>query len=111
MKFEFKRGKKKFVLDAHECSFFEKFSGLMFTKKKNAKPLLFEFKNNSKTSLHSLFVFFKFLVLWLDEKNNIVDMKICRPWKFYINTKKSFSKILEIPVNEKYEKIINELIK
>ncbi|MGD9276433.1 MAG: DUF192 domain-containing protein [Candidatus Pacearchaeota archaeon] len=108
MRFEFKRGKKKFKINAHKCNISS--TGLMFKRRKNAKALIFNFKKSSRMALTSLFVFFEFLVLWLDERDNVVDMKICKPWKVYINTKKSFSKILEIPKNKKYEKIIKKLI-
>ena len=110
MDFKFKRGRDKFKLEVYECDFFKRFSGLMFIRKENAKALLFDFKKEGKISLHSFFVFFSFVVVWIDKKNNVVDLRVVKPWKFYVNTKKNFSKILEIPINRKYKEIIKELV-
>jgi uncharacterized membrane protein (UPF0127 family) len=97
---------KEIKLNVKVCNLFEKFKGLMFVKKEKAKILLFNFKKNTKISLHSYFVFFPFIVLWLDDKNKIVDFRLINSFKFFISSKKSFSKIIEIPCNNKYGKII-----
>jgi len=81
--------------------------GLMFRKKENSPALLFNLKNES---IHSLFVFFDFLVLWLDDKNNVVDWKVVRPWRFHVKSDKEFSKILEIPVNRRYHSIVSFVV-
>jgi len=102
--FHFK--KKRISIDAEECSFFRRLSGLMFTRRKNAKALLFDFKKPSRMKIHSLFVFFPFLAVWLDEENNIIDMKKIKPFVFSVSPKKPAFKLVEIPINEKYKRII-----
>lgn len=102
-----KRGKKKFEIDVKSCDISS--TGLMFTRKENAKALLFDLGKSSRLALTSIFVFFDFIAIWLDEKNNVLDLKVCKPWRLFINTNKKFNKILEIPCNEKYSKLINSL--
>jgi len=80
--------------------------GLMFSKKENSSPLLF----NIKSSLHSFFVSFDFLVLWLDESNNVVDKKIVNPFRFHVNSSKNYAKILEIPINRRYSKVVKLVV-
>ena len=67
----------------------------MFRSREKAPSLLFDFEGPSREILHSLFVFFPFVVIWFDE-NKIVDIKFVKPWKLYIVPKKSFDKFLEI---------------
>jgi uncharacterized membrane protein (UPF0127 family) len=98
--------KRRISIEVKKKSIFGKFIGLMFSRRKNAQALLFEFNNNSNISLHSLFVFFPFLALFIDDKNKIVEIINCKPFQFSIKSKKKFSKIIEIPFNEKYNKIL-----
>lgn len=72
--------------------------GLMFRSRDKAPALLF----NLKAPLHSFFVFFDFLVLWLDDEDEIVDFKIVSPWRVNINSKKNYFKIVEIPISRRY---------
>ncbi len=106
--FEYK--KKKINLMIEDCNLLKKFSGLMFSRREKANALLFNFKNPTKIRLHSLFVFFDFLVIWLDDKNNILGMKIAKPFQVSISFDKPFHKIIEIPINNKYKKIIGFLV-
>ena len=79
-------------------------AGLMF-KRKSTKNLLFEFKGKTKINLHSCFVFFNFLSIWLNEKNKVIEWKYVKPFVFRIKPKKDFIKIVEIPLNKKNKKI------
>lgn len=99
--------KKKISLDLKKCNFFKKIFGLMFTKKEKAKALLFEFKKPA--ALHSYFVFFPFIAIWLDKNNKVVGIKKIKPFTFHIKPKKNFTKIIEIPINKKYEDILRKL--
>ena len=101
---------KKFNVDAKICNWLCKFSGLMFSRREKAEALLFEFKNPTKIKIHSLFVFFPFVAVWLDDKNKIVDIKVVKPFAFSVSSSRHFTKLLEIPVNKKYEEICSFLI-
>ncbi|PIO08458.1 hypothetical protein COU59_01585 [Candidatus Pacearchaeota archaeon CG10_big_fil_rev_8_21_14_0_10_34_12] len=95
---------KKINIPAKKVSFFS--TGLIF-RTKNTKNLWFRNLPKGNFSLTSLFVFFPFLVLWLDEKNNVIDTRIAGPFKLSIKTKRIFSSIIEIPLNKRNIKIIN----
>ena len=106
--FEYKR--EIFQLDARVCNWFEKFLGLMFCRREKAEALLFEFGNMTEIKIHSLFVFFPFVAVWLDDKNKIIDLKIVKPFTFSVSSSGHFTKLLEIPINKKFEEICNLLI-
>lgn len=99
-----------FELSVKKLKGLEKGIGLMFSLRKRAKALLFEFNNPQKINLHSLFVFFPFLVLWLDKENNVLDFKMAKPFRFNISSTKPYSKIIEIPLNSKYRNLIKILV-
>ncbi len=73
-------------------SFFSKFCGLMFSKKKN---LLFIFKKPCKPLIHMFFVFYSIKIYYLDENKKILDKIIAKPFRFY-KTKFPSKYILEI---------------
>ena len=101
---------KNIFLKVRKCTPFDEFFGLMFTKRKSAEALLFDFAGRKGLSLHSFFVFFPFLALWLDDKNNILEFRVVKPFSSGISSKKLFAKIIEIPINGKYRKIIRKLV-
>ena len=92
-------------VNAKKCDYFEKILGLMFKSKNNAEALLFEFKKPVGFQIHSFFVFFPFVAIWLDEKNKVLDYRIVKPFSLHIAPQKPFRKLLEIPLNEKNMKI------
>jgi len=94
---------KKFNIKARELSLPGQFIGLMF-KSRETDSLLFNI--GGRWGIHSFFVFFPFLALWLDEKNNVVEYKIVRPFTSYVQPKDKFAKLVEIPINEKNKSII-----
>ena len=98
---------KKINIDAEDCNLFRKFSGLMFSRRENAEILLFDFEEKQKISIHSFFVFYPFIAVWLDKKNKIVDLKEVNPFAFCVSPKKSCFKLIEIPINKKNSKIVN----
>lgn len=100
---------KKVKFQAKIVSEFEKGIGLMFSRKKTAKILIFKFKKPTKLRIHSLFVFFPFVAVWLDSKNKIIEKKKIKPFKLSISPKSPFSKLIEIPINKKNKKILNIL--
>jgi len=85
-----------------------KIKGLMFTTS-STTPLLFDFQTPTKISIHSFFVFYPFLAIWLNE-NKIVDFKIVHPFKLAVTPKQPFTKLIEIPINNKNKNIINFIV-
>lgn len=82
----------------------------MFRKKEISPALLFEFNKNTSLEIHSFFVSFSFLALWLDEKNNLLEKKIVKPNKIKIKPKEKYRKLVEIPLNRKFDDIISNLV-
>ena len=105
------KSKKVEIKDVKKVSLIEEGIGLMFHSRKNCPAMLFEFKNPNKMLIHSLFVFFPFAAIWLDNKNKVVDKKIVKPFRLSISSRKPFYKLLEIPLNKKYKKEIKILFK
>jgi len=101
---------KKFNLNLKVCKGISEVIGLMFTKKENARALLFEFEKPVRMRIHSYFVFFSFIAIWLDTDGKVIDLKIVKPFKFSLRPKKSFSKLIEIPLNKKYAQITQFLV-
>jgi uncharacterized membrane protein (UPF0127 family) len=77
--------------------------GLMFHRRKNAKALLFGFRNPVRMPIHSFFVFFPFTAIWMDEKWRIIDVKVVKPFEFGVSPSEKFTRLLEIPSNERYD--------
>lgn len=99
-----------FNINLKLCQGFNKFRGLMFTRREKARALLFEFKKPTNITIHSLFVFFPFVIIWLNSDDKIIDFKIVKPFSFFVSQKRPFSKIIEIPINNKYQKSIKLLV-
>lgn len=105
-----KIGSKNIVVEVKKLSSLGMARGLMFRRREKASALLFEFSKPVSFHLTSLFVFFPFLVLWLDKKNKVIAKKRVNPWVSSISSPiKSYYKILEIPINKKYRREIKLL--
>jgi len=100
---------KKITLDVEKCNLFGMFRGLMFRRREKVEALLFDFETPRRAAIHSLFVFFPFVAIWLDEDNKILEIKKVFPWKFFVFPKMNFCKLIEIPINERYRKILKFL--
>jgi uncharacterized membrane protein (UPF0127 family) len=98
--------KKSFSLEVKKLGFFGKFSGLMF-KSKETKNLLFEFHPTELCTIHSFFVFFPFLALWLDKNNRVLEWHFITPFTLAITPKKRPAKLVEIPLNKKTKTLID----
>lgn len=109
-KIGFKYKNKRVKINLKVCEGFEKIIGLMFTRKEKARALLFEFPHLTKIPIHSFFVFFPFIAIWLDDKNKIVEIKIIKPFKFAVLPKKQFNQLIEVPINGNYSKIVKLLV-
>lgn len=79
--------------------------GLMFHRRESARALLFEFKKPMKMAIHSWFVFFPFIAVWLDDHDKIISVKKVKPFEFDIAPSVKFSRLLEIPLNERYKNV------
>ncbi len=99
------------VLNVVNVSEFGKVRGLMFRRREKAKALLFSFSNKTNLKIHSFFVFFPFLAIWLDEKGKILDKKIVKSWRFSVlPSTKFYDSLLEIPLNDFYLSKIRTLV-
>ncbi|MBU0894776.1 MAG: DUF192 domain-containing protein [Nanoarchaeota archaeon] len=107
-KISFKYKGKKINLDTEICRGARMGMGLMF-KSRKTDALLFEFSKPNKMSLTALFVFFPFIAVFIDDKNKVMEVRRIKPFKFLIKPKKTFTKLIEIPINDKYHKQIELL--
>jgi uncharacterized membrane protein (UPF0127 family) len=98
--------KKKIKITAKNCGFFNKGVGLMFSRRENAKILLFDNLKIIDLPIHSYFIFYPFLAIWLNKENKVVDLKIVKPFSSYVAPKKRAHKLVEVPLNKKNKKII-----
>ena len=83
-------------------SIWSKARGLMFTGSKSVvrESLVFEFDGLQKTGLHMFFVFYPIDILFLDEKQRVVEMKEgFRPFTFY-NPKELSKYVIELPAGK-----------
>ena len=102
---------RKILIDVKKTGFISRGTGLTF-RTRNAKNLLFDFSKlvTWQGNITSWFVFFPFLILWLDKNNKVIDFKVVEPFTFCIKQKKKFYKIVEIPFNNKNKEIIVRFI-
>lgn len=96
---------KKIEVGVKNCNFFEKGIGLMFSRRETAKILLFDKLKRIELPIHSYFIFYSFLAIWLNKENKVVDLKIVKPFSSYIAPKKMAYRLVEVPLNEKNKKI------
>lgn len=92
-------------LKIKRAGFFSKGLGLMF-RTRGADNLLFEFKKDLRISIHSFFVFFSFLAIWLDSRNNVLEWRVIEPFCLRAMPREDFRKIIEIPFNSGNKKAI-----
>ena len=97
--------KRKISIEVKKLSEFGKVRGLMFRSLENSPNLLFEFNKKKRQIMHSLFVFFPFLVLWLDG-NEVKEIQYIDSFRLSIKPKNNYNKCIEIPFNRKNRNII-----
>ena len=100
-----KIGRRNINIRARRLSKIGMIKGLMFCPT-NTETLLFDFGHDARHAIHSYFVFFTFLAVWLDEKNNVVDKFKVRPFTTLRMPNVKCRKLIEIPCNDNNEKII-----
>lgn len=104
-----KKNSKQIKISVKKVSSLGKITGLMF-KTKNTKNLLFEFEKSTHMAIHSCFVFFDFLAVWVDGKNKILEYKIVRPFTACVRPRREFRKLVEIPLNERNRKVVKLIV-
>ncbi len=108
-KIEIKFSDKNIKLIIKGTNFFSRFSGLMF-RSRSTNNLLFDFRREVRFSIHSFFVFFPFLAIWLDSNNKVVEYKVVRPFCLNVKPRGKFIKIVEIPLNRRNKPLIKKII-
>lgn len=106
MKIKIGFGKNKILVNARKLSLVKQAAGLMF-RTRECDNLLFD--RGGRWVIHSIFVFFPFLAVWLDEGNNVVEWKVVKPFTFSVLPRNDFAKLVEIPINKKNEGVIRFL--
>ena len=97
---------KKIRISVKKTNLLTRFTGLMF-KPRRTSNLLFYFDKERRWSIHSFFVFFDFLALWLDKSNNVIEWRIVSPFRFFVVPAKPFRKLVEIPINRRNKDLID----
>lgn len=101
---------KRISVKSKECIGLNRIFGLMFKSRKEADALLFEFEKPVNFRIHSLFVFFPFFAVWLDDKNKVIEIREVKPFTLSLKPKEPYRKLLEIPFNKRYKEKIKLLI-
>jgi uncharacterized membrane protein (UPF0127 family) len=102
---------QKVFLDVKVCSnIFSMMRGLMFRRQNSAPALFFDFGKDGSHRIHSYFVFFPFLAIWINSSGKIVDFKMVKSFESSVLPKEPFSRLIEIPMNRFYSDIILLLV-
>src|SRR3989339_2291061 len=105
-KITFYNKRKKFSLKVFKVSWISESVGLMFSGRENAKVLLFNYSKSASLGIHSVFVFFPFIAVWLDKNNSVIDITFVKPFSLHVNIKKNWSRLIEIPINKKNKYLV-----
>ncbi len=101
--------RRQLQIDIKRVGFFTQFIGLMFSRRKT--PIrLFSYSSDRKVPIHSWFVFYDFLIVWLDSKNKIVSWKVVKPFTSLVLPTRVCRAFLEIPLDGKYRKEIDFVV-
>lgn len=106
----FYKKKKKISVQAEHTSFFGKYRGLMFRRAKKAPILHFDFVKAGRHAIHSYFVFFDFVAVWLDSKNKIISCELIRPFRTLIVSPAKTTTLIEIPCTSKNHTLIRGIV-
>lgn len=109
MRFHFNFGKSKLNVEVNKVGLLMSGFGLTF-KTRNTKNLLFIFRKPSRIALTSLFVFFPFVAVWLDENKNVIETKIIKPFTLSIKPKHNSKYLIELPLNKYNSKVIEHML-
>lgn len=101
---------RDFEIECEECSAFGMIRGLMFRSREKSPTLLFNFNKDVLMPIHSWFVFFPFVGVWLDENNQVIQVEKVGKFRSCISPKNNFRKLIEIPINNKNSEIVGFLV-
>lgn len=101
-----KKDSKRLSFDVLRCEGLSKVLGLMFKKRNDAVPLLFDFSDN--LFIHSFFVTFPFLAIWLDE-DEIIKTEMVNPFTFMVRSPKGSNRLIEMPIADNYDRILVDI--
>ena len=82
-----------------------KFTGLMF-RTKNTENLLFNFSEFESKNIHSFFVFFDFMAIWLNNRNKVLKVDLVKPFTILIKAPEKTRKLIELPINNSNKDLI-----
>jgi len=109
MLFRFFKGKRFIDVSVFRQNKFTQFIGLMFSSSKT--PIrLFSYKSDKSIKIHSWFVFYSFLIVWLDKKNHVIAYKKVNPFTTSVEAPKKFRSFIEIPIDEKYAREVRFIV-
>ncbi len=100
-------GKKSALVDVTHVSLLESIRGLMFTRSLHI-PLFFPLR--FPLSIHSLFVFYPFLAVWISEQRSVLRVDTVFPFTLHISPPDGAKGLLEIPIHVKNTKIGSFLV-
>ncbi|VVB79025.1 Uncharacterised protein [uncultured archaeon] len=109
MNFYFFCKKKRINISVKRVSELGKVSGLMF-RGKNTENLLFSFDKPTNIAIHSWFVFFPFLVVWLDSNQKIIEYGVVKPFTGVVRPSKPFKNLVEIPLNLRNRRVVKTIV-
>lgn len=83
------------TIEVEYCrGFWNNFRGLMFSRRKNVL-LSFPSEGRNRAAIHSFFVFFPFQAVFVNSRNEVVDLKIMKPFRVF-RPRKPASYVLEV---------------
>lgn len=85
------------------------FIGLMFSTKRTDMRL-FSYNKEKIVPIHSWFVFYPFLIAWLDSENRIIEFRVVKPFNSLVIPNKKSKAFIEIPIDAKYSKEIRFIV-
>lgn len=109
MRFKFFTGRRSIFADVVSVNGFTQFIGLMFSRRKT--PIrLFSYGSYRRVPIHSWFVFYSFLIVWLDSKNRVIEWRVVKPFTSCVLPKRKARAFLEIPLDDKYSRELKFIV-
>ena len=94
-----KTSRKTIAGSAKMClSQMAKARGLMFSRPLKDRALIFVFRKQKRVALHMLFVFFPIDIMFLDEKQRVIELReSVKPFTTFIKSRKKVGWVVELP--------------